>query len=111
MSTTIPAGEVARPHLCKLEIKTDGAWSTEQPGVSLLYPGKWLARMTANGKTPRLTITHADGTAEVLTSGMSCSCHPQQAADLELINPRDPVQVCPFCDEQHGEPHDGTCLL
>lgn len=111
MTQTIPKGEVARPHLCKLELREDDRWVTEWPGVNLLYPGKWLARMVSSGKTPRLTITHADHSTEVLTQGMSCSCHPIQAADLGVVAVGQPQTHCDLCDEPHAGPYDGSCLL
>lgn len=101
--------EIARSHLCKLEVQQpDGSWATNQSGVSLLYPGKWVERLRSRGKKGRLTITHADGSKEVLTSGMSCSCHPIQAAEIGTPAQGD---VCPYCDDAHAGPFTGGCLL
>lgn len=84
---------MSEPIVCKLERWNPVAkeWRVHHKGVGLLYPSRWCERLAANGKVGRLTILE---TGEV----------------IQILKPSE-ASFCPMCEENHGAPFDGMCLL
>jgi hypothetical protein len=77
-------------YFCKLEYLTADGWVVGHHGVNLLYPERYVERLTARGKWARCTIVE---TGEV----------------FESPNTPDPATICVICGTiDHPS---GACLL
>lgn len=84
-------------HLVELQVKSaeTGNWVVTNPGVSLLYPDRYVERFTKKGKEARCLDPF---TREIIAGENQGQIAPREEA-------------CPLCEEAHPQPWDGSCLL
>ena len=113
-----------KPYLVRLEYLTVKGWELGHAAMALLDPQRYVERLEANGKFGRATELVINETDDGYTDTGRVWVSPNVPDDPSILvkatNNHMPclptskmaaAPACPFCEEAHAKPYDGSCLI
>lgn len=106
---------IPKPYFCRLEYYTPEGWKTGHAGIALLNPQRYVERLEERNKYGRALELGED----LKPTGKKWE--PAKLPPRSKLVPTDTRQyglpdpkrrgMCQWCEQYHGDPFDGSCLI